>query len=68
MVEAPQVKVQQNTVQLARKKKSVVDFEWQFYDGMSKKDYQPSKIPQPPLSPLTHLRKHQINQTIEKVN
>jgi hypothetical protein len=32
------------------------------------KEYQPAKIEPCKLTPLKHLRKHNVNQTIDKVN
>lgn len=32
------------------------------------KEYPPTKIQPPKLAPYTHMRKHNVNQTIEKAN
>jgi hypothetical protein len=42
-----------------------------FFDGMSKRlrhDYPATTVPKATLSPFKHLKKSNINQTIQKIN
>ena len=57
---------------MKKKLRMVADeFNHAHFDGMSKigaKEYPPSKLEPPKLTQLKHLRKNQVNLTIEKLN